>query len=328
MAPEQTRITTGSTMTDRVSAGRTTRRTFLAAVTSFLAPSTATVLAPAMATLLAPTPASARGHHRSRLAAPAVLRRPSPPTPLVMLDPGHGGKDPGAIGYAGTYEKHIAIAAAAELCARLLASGTCRPVLTRDDDRFIPLEDRVAIAERHGAALFVSMHADSIASHAIRGASVYTLATAASDAQTASLAQRENSADRFAGPRFRGTAPAVQRILADLVADETRAGSARMAGDVVRSFRRGAAGGPRGDARGGDPHGDVALLPNPSRHAAFVVLKSPSIPSVLVEMGFMSNPMDEALLRTRAHRDRITLAMQGAIGAFLDRDEAMTRLSG
>ncbi len=297
--------------TFRTATSPPTRRTFLAVAAS--------ALAPAVATILAPPGAAAHGHRRSRFAAPAIGRRPPAPKPLVMLDPGHGGKDPGAIGYAGTYEKHIAIAAATELRARLLLAGTCRPVLTRDDDRFIPLEDRVAIAEHHGAALFVSMHADSIASHTIHGASVYTLATAASDAQTASLARRENSADRFAGPRFRGTAPAVQRILADLVADETRAGSARMAGNVVRSFR--------GDV-GNGLHGGVELLPNPSRHAAFVVLKSTSIPSVLVEMGFMSNPADEALLRTRAHRDRITLAMEGAIGAFLGSDDAMTRLAG
>ena len=278
----------------------TTRRTFLVGAASLLAP---------------PLALGHEARHRAR--APAILRRSPPTKPLVMLDPGHGGKDPGAIGYAGTYEKHIAIAAATELRLRLLASGLCRCVLTRDDDRFIPLEDRVAIADAHGAALFVSMHADAIASDEVRGASVYTLSTTASDAQTAFLARRENSADRFAGPRFRGTSPEVQHILADLVEDETRAGSARMAGNVVRSLRGGA-------------HGGVGLLPNPSRHAAFVVLKSPSIPSVLVEMGFMSNPADEALLRTRAHRDQITLAMQGAVGAFLDHDhdQAMTRLAG
>ncbi len=250
-------------------------------------------------------------HRRGALAAPPVLRRVAPPRPLVILDPGHGGKDPGAIGTAGTYEKHIAIAAATELHARLVSAGRQRCVLTRDDDHFIPLEDRVAIAERHGAALFVSMHADAIASsHAIRGASVYTLSTTASDAQTAALARRENSADRFAGPRFRSTSPEVQRILADLVEEETRVGSTRMAGEVVRSLGS-----------------ETGLLPNPSRHAAFVVLKSPSIPSVLVEMGFMSNPEDEALLRTRRHRDRITLALQGAVDDFFTRSEGMTRLA-
>ncbi len=268
------------------------------------------LLAGASALLLGPALAAAHPRQHRR-AAPAVLRRAPPPAKLVMLDPGHGGKDPGAIGYAGTYEKHVAIAAATELHDRLVRSGRYRCALTRDTDRFIPLEDRVAIADAHGADLFVSMHADSIASHAIRGGSVYTLSTTASDAQTAALARRENSADRFAGPHFRGTSPEVARILADLVEEETRVGSARMADEVVGALRP-----------------QIGLLPNPSRHAAFVVLKSPAVPSVLVEMGFMSNPADEALLRTRPHRDRITLAMATAIDAFFGAGRGATTWAG
>lgn len=253
--------------------------------------------------------AEPRGH---RLAHPHVHRNVAPPAPLVMLDPGHGGKDPGAIGYAGTYEKHIAIAAATELQTRLIRSGRYRCLLTRDTDRFIPLEDRVAIAQGRAASLFVSMHADAIASsHAVRGASVYTLSDTASDVQTAQLAMRENSADRFAGPHFQTTSPEVQRILASLVRQETRAGSTHMAQDVVASLRP-----------------QIGLLPNPARHAAFVVLKAPDIPSVLVEMGFMSNPQDEALLKTAAHRARITAAMQLAIDGFFARQQSFTRFSG
>ncbi len=257
------------------------------------------------------TPAVGATRHHG-LAAPHVGRRPAAPLPLVMLDPGHGGKDPGAIGYAGTYEKHISIAAATELQQRLLRSGHYRCQLTRGDDRFIPLEDRVAIAQGRQAALFVSMHADAVASsHAVRGASVYTLADTASDAQTATLARRENSADRFAGPNFRGSSAAVQDILASLVRQETRVGSAHMARGVVGAFA-----------------GGIGLLPNPSRHAGFVVLMAPDIPSVLVEMGFMSNPQDEALLRTAAHRARITLAMQAAVDGFFAQQASFTRLQG
>ncbi len=230
---------------------------------------------------------------------------------MVVLDAGHGGKDPGAIGYAGTYEKHIAIAAATELHARLNAAGRVRCTLTRTDDVFIPLEDRVAIAQGRQAALFVSMHADAIASRSVRGASVYTLSDVASDAQTAALAVRENSADRFAGPRFHGASPEIERILASLVRDETRRGSAHMARGVVASLRPA-----------------VPLLNNPSRHAAFVVLKAPDIPSVLVEMGFMSNPADEALLCRASHRARITLAMQEAIDGFFAASGSFTRFSG
>jgi N-acetylmuramoyl-L-alanine amidase len=219
--------------------------------------------------------------------------------PLVMLDPGHGGKDPGAIGISGTYEKHVALAAAQELKRQLEGSGRYRVELTRGHDVFIPLEDRVGLAQKRGAALFVSMHADALADHSVRGASVYTLAETASDAQTAALARRENASDRFAGPEFHGAPPEVARILASLVRQETRSGSARMARSVVGEMRH-----------------DVPLLQNPARHAGFVVLKAADIPSVLVEMGFMSNRTDEAALRQPQHRMLVATAMRRAIDDF------------
>ncbi len=219
--------------------------------------------------------------------------------PLVLLDPGHGGKDSGAIGITGTYEKHIALAAAQELRRQLEASGHYRVELTRTRDVFIPLEDRVGIAQQRGAALFVSMHADALNNRFVRGASVYTLADTASDTQTAALAQRENAADRFGGPAFRGAPPEVAHILASLVRQETRAGSARMARSVVSELHR-----------------DLPLLPNPSRHAGFMVLKAADIPSVLVEMGFMSNRDDEAALRRPEHRVLVAAAMKRAVDAY------------
>jgi N-acetylmuramoyl-L-alanine amidase len=235
--------------------------------------------------------------------APRPAARPAagakPPLPLVLLDPGHGGKDPGAIGFTGTYEKHVALAAAEELRRQLLAGGRYRVELSRTRDVFIPLEDRVGIAQSRGAALFVSMHADALSDHSVRGASVYTLADTASDAQTAALARRENSADRFGGPSFHGVTPEVARILASLVRQETRTGSARMAHDVVGAFGH-----------------DVPLLQNPARHAGFIVLKAADIPSVLVEMGFMSNPQDEAALRRPDHRVRVAAAMKRAVDAY------------
>lgn len=219
--------------------------------------------------------------------------------PLVMLDPGHGGKDPGAIGVSGTYEKQVALATALELRRQLGAGGHYRVALTRARDVFIPLEDRVAEAQAHGAALFVSMHADALGDKAVRGASVYTLSNTASDTQTAALAQRENSADRFAGPDWHGTSPQVARILASLVRQETRLGSGRLARDLVRNLDK-----------------DLPMLPNPDRHAGFVVLKAADIPSVLVEMGFMSNPRDEALLRRADHRRLVAQAMKRAVDAY------------
>jgi len=243
------------------------------------------------------------------LLAPAV--RPRSPLPLVLLDPGHGGKDPGAIGVSGTYEKHIAFAAAEELQRQLLAAGRYRVALSRTRDVFIPLEDRVGHAQHQGAALFVSMHADALADHGVRGASVYTLGATASDAQTAALARRENSADRFGGPAFADTPPEVARILASLVRQETRAGTARMARDVVSELGR-----------------DVPLLRNPSRHAGFMVLKAADIPSILVEMGFMSNPIDEAALRKAEHRGRVAGAMRRAIDAYFMAQAQPLRVAG
>ncbi len=236
----------------------------------------------------------------SRRSGPAASPRQGtrPPPPLVMLDPGHGGKDPGAIGFSGTYEKQVSLAAAFELKRQLEAQGGYRVALTRTGDAFIPLDERVAKAQAHGAALFVSMHADALSDRTVRGASVYTLADTASDAQTAALAQRENSADRAAGAGFNAS-PEVARILASLVRRETRVGSIRLARNLVGSLDN-----------------DLRMLPNPERHAAFVVLKAADIPSVLVEMGFMSNPADEAELRRPLHRVRVAAAMKRAVDGY------------
>lgn len=247
------------------------------------------------------------------LAAPTSNRRVTPapaPLPLVVLDPGHGGKDPGAIGYAGTYEKHVAFATAVEFRRQLEKTGRFRVAMTRGRDVFIPLEHRVDYAQSIGAALFVSMHADAIHDPSVRGASVYTLATSASDAQSAALARRENSADRFGGPQFRTASPEVAQILASLVRQETRVGSVRLQRSVVNAL---------------DP--GLPMLPNPARHAGFVVLKAADIPSVLVEMGFMSNPRDEAALRQAGHRALVAAAMTRALCSYFGMGQA-ARMAG
>jgi N-acetylmuramoyl-L-alanine amidase len=238
----------------------------------------------------------ARPHGAPRQDGP---RGAKPPPPLVMLDPGHGGKDPGAIGVSGTYEKQVSLATALELKRQLESGGRYRVELTRTKDMFIPLDDRVGQAQRHGAALFVSMHADALSDHSVRGASVYTLAQTASDAQTAALARTENSADRFIGQQWQGTSPEVSRILASLVRQETRTGSVRIARSLVGSLDQ-----------------DLPMLENPDRHAGFVVLKAADIPSVLVEMGFMSNARDEAALRRPDHRKLVAEAMHRAVDAY------------
>lgn len=221
------------------------------------------------------------------------------PLPLVVLDPGHGGRDPGAIGAAGTQEKRIVLAAALDLKARLEAARTCRVALTRTRDVFVPLAERVEFARRREAALFVSLHADS--APGARGASVYTLAETASDAMSEALARRENRADIAGGLRLPSVSPEVQRILISLMRQETRAGSARMARLAVRELGE-----------------EVPLLPNTHREASFVVLKAPEIPSALVELGFLSDPRDEAALKRPEHRARLAQALARAVRQWLE----------
>jgi N-acetylmuramoyl-L-alanine amidase len=239
---------------------------------------------------------------------------PSPGTgrraalPLVVLDPGHGGRDPGAIGTGGTQEKRIVLAAAQQLQRVLEAGGRCRVAMTRSTDRFVPLADRVEFARRRDAALFVSMHADS--APGARGASVYTLGES-SDQLAGALARRENLADRAGGLRLPSVPPEVQAILLSLVRAETRIGSARMAQQVVAELRP-----------------DVPLLPNTHRQAGFLVLKAPDVPAVLVEMGFLSDRRDEAALRRPEHRAKLATALGRAIHGWLDQRQQALHQGG
>lgn len=249
----------------------------------------------------------------SALPWPALRARWTPPRPkpLVVVDAGHGGTDPGAIGVSGIYEKQITLSAALELRRQLLAAGHYRVLLTRSRDVFVSLEDRVAIAERARADLFISLHADEISDPSIRGASIYTMSNTASDAQSAALAKSENAADRFAPRGLHGVSPEVAGILASLVREETRRHSALMARDAVTALQ------PR-----------IVLLPNPARHARFFVLKAPDIASVLLEMGFVSNRLDEAALRQPAHRAAIAGAVTLATGRYFTATARNTMLTG
>ncbi|MFC7473088.1 N-acetylmuramoyl-L-alanine amidase [Dankookia sp. GCM10030260] len=257
----------------------------------------ATAAAGRLVITLAPGPAAgfARLADGRSLAAAAVSRGP---LPLVVLDPGHGGKDPGAIGARGTQEKRITLAAALELKRQLEAAGRCRVALTRSRDVFIPLGRRIDLARRREAALFLSLHADS--APGARGASVYTLSETATDSFSAALARRENEADRAGGLRLPSVPPEVQRILLSLMRQETRAGSERLARLAVAAL-----------------DGEVTLLPNTHRRAGFVVLKAPDVPSALVEMGFLSHPQDEAALNRPAHRARVAAALAATVHGFL-----------
>ena len=246
---------------------------------------------------------------QGRMGAAATARAPARSLPVIVIDPGHGGKDPGTIGVGGTHEKRITLAAALELKKQLEAAGRCRVVLTRSRDVFIPLDGRVDIARRREATLFMSLHADS--APGARGASVYTLADRASDALSARLAQSQNRADAAGGLRIPDVSPEVQRILYSLVRQETKVGSARMARFVVSNLGQ-----------------SITLLPNTHRQASFAVLKAPDVPSVLVEMGFLSDRRDEAALNRAPYRAQVARALTGAVHGWLEQHHAGIANSG
>ncbi len=266
------------------------------------------------AALVLGSPSMAAGAQDARKpGAPSRNRRPAPAPaspapsiraalPLVVLDPGHGGRDPGATGRNGTEEKRIVLAVAQELRRRLEAAGRCRVAMTRTQDRFIPLAGRVAFARQRDAALLLSIHADSAPTREARGASIYTLSETASDPLAAALARRENLADQVGGLRLPSVTPEVQRILLSLMRDETRQGSERIARTTLAAM-----------------NGDVPLLVNPHRRAGFVVLKAPDVPSALVELGFLSHPVDEAALNRPAWRARLADSLADGIHAYLGR---------
>lgn len=234
---------------------------------------------------------------------PLLARPPRKPNEkvLVAIDPGHGGVDPGAIGVSGIYEKNIVLNAARILKSELERTGRYEVILTRDRDVFLRLRERIAIARRAGADLFLSLHADSINNPKLRGASVYTLSETASDKEAAQLARNENKSDIIAGMDFGTETPEVTSILIDLAQRETMNHSARFAGILVREMR-----------------GEVKLLKTPHRFAGFAVLKAPDIPSVLIELGFMSNNHDEKLLRSDAHLKRIAGSLRRSIDDYFD----------
>ena len=215
-------------------------------------------------------------------AKPAQLRH------IVALDPGHGGKDPGAIGMRGTYEKEITIAVATDLARRLEATGRYRVLMTRRSDMFLPLEDRVRVAQKADSLLFMSLHADSAPTREARGFSVYTLSEKASDSLAAAIAKRENAVDRVAGIDLSKHPKEVRSILLDLLHRETKNNSLMMAETLVQTL---------------DP--PFTSLVRPHRQANFAVLRAPEIPSVLVEMGFLSNPDDEKLLNLKSYQARL-----------------------
>jgi N-acetylmuramoyl-L-alanine amidase len=232
-------------------------------------------------------------------AAPADIPGP----PVIVIDPGHGGIDSGAIAPSGAEEKDVVLAVAKKLAEKLERTRRFRVVLTRYDDTFLPLEERVKMARMNSAALFISIHADSISrgEGEARGATVYTVSDRASDAEAAKLADKENKSDLIAGVDLSTKSSDVAGILVDLAHRETKNFSGTFARTLV-----------------GRMQAATRMHKSPLRSAGFIVLRAPDVPSVLLELGFLSHPEDVKLLASGAWRDRVTEAMVEAVQNFFE----------
>jgi N-acetylmuramoyl-L-alanine amidase len=214
--------------------------------------------------------------------------------PIVVIDAGHGGRDPGATSVSGeAKEKDLTLALARELREQLVKRGRVRVAMTREDDRYTTLEDRAAVARRLNAAMFLSLHMDSAPNPLARGATVYSLSDVASDAEAARFAAVENR-----GSRLREGQGSVDAMLSDLAMRAQMTASADLATRMV-----------------GKSTGRFELRPNAHRFAAFHVLRRADTPAVLFEAGYISNADDELVLRTPEHRARIALALAQAVEA-------------
>ena len=236
---------------------------------------------------------------------------PSPPQPkvdttqtkkpLVVIDPGHGGKDPGAISSSGRYEKHLTLKMAQEVKQALDKTGKYRVLLTRNTDKALALRERVRFAHDNRADLFISIHADSAHNKKARGLSVYTISEKASDKEAAMLAERENKADIILGTDLSNELPEVSSILIDLAKRDTMSKSAHFATALVKEMQS-----------------QITLVKQAHKFAGFVVLKSTNVPSVLLELGYLSNPQEEKLLATAGYRATLAKAIVRAVDQYFN----------
>jgi N-acetylmuramoyl-L-alanine amidase len=210
------------------------------------------------------------------------------PQKIIIIDAGHGGEDPGAVGRHKSREKDITFKMAHILKKTIEMNPQYKVILTRPKDRSMRLRDRVRIARSSQGDLFISLHADSNDSPDAKGLSIYTLSHVASDRDAERLAARENKEDMIMGVELEAETPEVANILIDLVKRETMNMSAKFASALIKSLKH-----------------RIHLLKNTHRFAAFGVLRSPDVPSVLVELGFLSNREDEILLNSKAYRQKI-----------------------
>jgi N-acetylmuramoyl-L-alanine amidase len=254
--------------------------------------------APAAAAMTPPPPAAAAGEVMS--AVKSVSTGPQGRDLVIAVDAGHGGKDPGAIGRGGTHEKQITLAIARRLAATIDREDGMRAVLVRDDDRFISLRGRILKARDHKADMFISIHADSVRDRGIGGSSVYVLSLrGASDEAARWLAERENAADLIGGVSLDDKNDVLASVLLDVTQKESVSNSVEAAEAVLDTLR-----------------GVTAVHRSRVQHAGFVVLKSPDIPSILVETAFISNGVDERRLKDPVHQLKIAEAIHAGVRSY------------
>lgn len=257
----------------------------------------------------------ALGQRAEALDLPPIYGPDDPDRPLVVIDAGHGGRDPGSIG-AGVQEKEVVLAIALRLKELLVEQGTVRVALTREDDRIVTLSQRPEIARQLGADLFLSIHADSAGElNSVSGASVYTLSNEASSEAAARFAARENDADRLNGVDIEGQSDSVSAILVELSQGRTQ----EDANEFSRLIQR-------------EGEGRIAFHPSPRRSAALAVLRAPDVPGVLFESGFVTNREDRAKLTTEEGRNAYAEALARAIRVYfarrMDVDETRQDIAG
>ncbi len=218
---------------------------------------------------------------------------------LVVIDPGHGGIDGGASGKGGTKEKDLTLAMARRIAKDISAAGDFDVLLTRDEDVFLSLRERVAFSRRHKADLAISIHADSLRQRDVRGASVYTLSRKASDDLAHELAESENMVDIAAGLEAVEDEDIVTDILADLTARETGVFSKTFSATLVATLG-----------------GGIQMIKNPQRSASFAVLRAPEVPGVLLELGYLSNAEDEKSLTDPQWQESVARLVAKAVVTF------------
>ena len=264
---------------------------------------------PLMALLEADRPAPGPSSAEARPRESTPVRRDAARRITVAIDPGHGGEDPGAIGRRGTYEKHVALAISRKLKAILDGDATVRPVLTRDDDYFVPLATRVQKARRAQADLLVSIHADAFREPKARGSSVFALSeNGATSAAARWLAQKENDADLIGGVNLDTRDPVLARTLLDLSQAAQINDSMKAGRHVLQELAE-----------------VNALHKREVEQAGFAVLKAPDVPSILVETAFISNPDEEKKLRDPRHQARYAESIADGIKRYFSRNPPLAR---